>query len=260
MKFTAQQIKSIVKLYTKDKLSTYAIAQQYSTYPNKITRLLKSCGVTLRTKSEAQKIAIDSGRHEHPTKGKQHSQEVRTKISENVHMYWQNLSVAIRKKRQLDSKRRWKAMPDEQKEDLRALAAEANREAAKNGSKMEIFLRLALTELGFQVIFHKRELIGNNQLELDLFIPALNTAIEIDGPAHFLPIWGQTNLDKHILADAKKSGLLLQAGYCIIRFKDKSKFLTEKYKRDTLAIIVKELKEIDRRFPPKTKRYIELEL
>ena len=56
----------------------------------------------------------------------------------------------------------------------------------------------------------------NENLEIDLFIPALKTAIEIDGPAHFLPIWGQQSLERHIRADAQKAGLLINRGFVVL--------------------------------------------
>ena len=60
----------IIQLYQEENLSTHHIADKFSTYPNKIRRILKKHGVQLRGKGEAQKIALEQGRTEHPTKGK----------------------------------------------------------------------------------------------------------------------------------------------------------------------------------------------
>ena len=60
----------IIDQYMNKNKSTYEIAQELKTYPNKIRRALKTLGVDLRDRSTAQTVAIASGRHEHPTKGK----------------------------------------------------------------------------------------------------------------------------------------------------------------------------------------------
>ena len=60
----------IIEQYVDEEKSTYEIAQELKTYPNKIRRALNTLGVPLRDKSAAQTVAINSGRHEHPTRGK----------------------------------------------------------------------------------------------------------------------------------------------------------------------------------------------
>ena len=67
----------IIEQYTNEKRSTYEIAQDLKTYPNKIRRTLNTLGVPLRDKSMAQTVAIESGRHEHPTKGKKRTEGAR---------------------------------------------------------------------------------------------------------------------------------------------------------------------------------------
>ena len=116
-----------------------------------------------------------------------------------------------------------------------------------------------MTKVGYDVIFHKRGLIANQNLEVDLFIPSINTAIEIDGPAHFLPIWGEESLNRHIRADAQKAGLLMNRGFVILRVKNIIRNLSQKNMRETLAAIIVELKKIEKKFPPATKRLIEIE-
>ena len=116
-----------------------------------------------------------------------------------------------------------------------------------------------MTKAGYETIFHKRGLLANDKLEVDLFLPVLRTAIEIDGPAHFVPIWGETNLQRHIRADAQKAGLLINRGFAIIRVKNLIKNLSAKNMRDVLNSIIVELKKIEEEFPPPTKRLIEIE-
>lgn len=250
----------IVDMYINQHMSTYAIAEKYETYPNKIRRILKKLNIELNDKSEAQRIAIKSGRSQHPTEGKERGPEVKQKISEGVYQSWQKISEKERQNRVDKSREQWYNMTETERDYLRKAAAQAVRKASKEGSKMENFLMTELTALGYDVVFHKTGLIPSENLEIDLFLPALNAAIEIDGPAHFFPIWGEDNLQKHIKADAHKSGLLLTQGFVVIRIKHLTKSLSEKHKRDVLDQLVVLLTQISKKFPTKTKRYIEVEV
>jgi len=250
----------IIDMYINQGASPYVIAEKYGTYPNKIRRILIKRGIQLSNKSEAQKKALQSGRSEHPTAGKTRSEDTKKKISEKVYENWQNLSAEDREKRVDKCREQWKSMSLAQQEDLRKSAALAVRDAAKTGSKMEQFLYKELTEAGFNVLFHKKGLIQNDDLEIDLFISELNTAIEVDGPAHFYPIWGAENLQKHVQSDVRKSGLLLAQGFVVIRIKHLVKHLSSKHKRDVLGQLLVILGNIGMSFPVQSKRYIELEV
>ena len=249
----------IIEQYVNEKKSTYEIAQELKTYPNKIRRALNTLGVNLRDKSSAQTVAIENGRHEHPTRGKKRTEAEKVAISNGMASYWEEMEEDERKRRSELSKRQWAEMSEEDKANLRKLAAEAVRKASKEGSKIEKFIYEGLTNAGYDVIFHKRGLIENENMEVDLFIPALKTAIEIDGPAHFLPIWGQQSLDRHIRADAQKAGLLINRGFVILRVKNIIRNLSNKNMREALAVVLEEVGKIEAKFPPATKRLIEVE-
>jgi very-short-patch-repair endonuclease len=258
-RFSQKHKEFLVDQYVNKKRSTYEIAQDLNTYPNKVRRALKTLGVNLRDKSEAQAQAIASGRHEHPTKGKIRTEAEKIAISDGMHSYWQNMEEDERNRRSELSKQQWASMSDEDKFNLRKMAAEAVRRASKEGSKIEKFLYEGLTESGYDAIFHKKGLIPNDKMEIDIFVPSLKTAIEIDGPAHFLPIWGETNLQKHIRADAIKAGLIINRGMVIIRVKNLIKNLSSKNMRDVLELVVKTLAKIENSFPSVDKRLIEIE-
>jgi len=249
----------IIEQYVDEEKSTYEIAQELKTYPNKIRRALNTLGVPLRDKSAAQTVAINSGRHEHPTRGKKRTEAEKVAISNGMASYWDEMEDGERKRRSELSKKQWAEMSDADKANLRKLAAEAVRKASKEGSKIEKFVYEGLTALGYHVIFHKRGLIANDKLEVDLFLPEMKTAIEIDGPAHFLPIWGQQNLERHIRADAQKAGLLINRGFVVLRVKNVIRNLSSKNMRDALEAIVIELKKIQKKFPVPSKRLIEIE-
>jgi|TARA_R100000808_G_scaffold2804_3_gene10510 very-short-patch-repair endonuclease len=249
----------LIEQYINKGKSTYEIAEQLNTYPNKVRRLLVKAGVELRNKSTAQSNAITTGRHKHPTKGTTRSEEDKIKISDGMYNHWSNMTDEEREKRSAQAKKQWESMSLEDREKLRKAAAEAVRRAGKEGSKMEKFLHRELTERGFYVIFHKKGLVPNERLEVDLFLPELKVAIEIDGPSHFFPIWGESNLQKHIRADAHKSGLLLKAGYVVLRVKHLTKSVSKKSQRTVLEAVLGCLATIENKFPPKGKRFIEME-
>ena len=260
MKFADVHRDFLIKSYVEDNRSTYEIAEELETYPNKIRRALKHLGIGLRDKSKAQSAALASGRHKHPTKGTNRPERVKIQIIEQMFNYWDTMYDKERDRRSNLSKQQWEAMSEEDKDKMRRLAGEAMRLAGKEGSKMEKFLYEELTRRGYSVIFHKKGLISNEKMEIDLFLPELNTAIEIDGPAHFFPIWGEEKLRKHISADARKSGLLLNAGFVVLRVKHLTKSLSNKHKRDLLARVLESLEVIENKFPNKSKRFIELEV
>ena len=61
-------------------------------------------------------------------------------------------------------------------------------------------------------------------MQIDLFLPSINTAIEIDVPSHFLPVWGDNTLKKNIVYDNKKQGLIIGRGWVLIRIKQTKDF------------------------------------
>lgn len=245
--------------YNQRKMSCGAIAKMLGTYPNKVRREMEKLGFEMRARSDAVKLALESGRLKHPTKGTVRPADVKKRISETQAAKWEMLPPRERLRRSEQAQAQWEAMPAATRKKLQSLACEGVRDAGKHGSKIEKFLYKALKECGYAVIFHKEGLIPNEKLQLDLYLPKLRTAIEIDGPAHFYPIWSQKNLEKHQKADSTKSGLLLSGGYCIIRIKNLIKNMSQKNQREILAAVLQVLEKIDKKFPPKDERYIEIE-
>ena len=78
----------VIEKYNENQ-STYSIAKDLNTYAKKIERILKKNNIPIRSKSESQKIAIETGRSKHPTKGKTRTEEEKFKISEGVYSNWQ---------------------------------------------------------------------------------------------------------------------------------------------------------------------------
>ena len=247
----------IVDMYKNENRSTYEIAKEFDTYPNKIRRILIKNGCEMKDKSTAQKNALKKGVASHPTKGKKRSDETKLKISESQAKVWDNLSNEERLQRSLIGKESWNKKTLEEKSVFLQKAGDAIRHAAKTGSKMEKFLLEALISEGFRVEFHKTQWLQNSELEIDLYVPDLKTVIEVDGPSHFEPVWGHENLARNQLSDMQKDGLVLRQGMIMVRVKQ-TKRLSQKVMRDTLDSLLDLLNRIEKSYPPENERYFEL--
>jgi very-short-patch-repair endonuclease len=241
-------------------LSLQNIADDLGTNRQRVRRALIKQGIATRSKSDAQKAALQSGRAIHPTEGTERPEEVRMRIAESVAKDWANADEATLKARSDKAKTQWQNMPQQEREALLKSARDAVRLTAKEGSQVEKFLRDGLTKANYNVQYHVVGLIPNNRLEVDLFLPEISTAIEVDGPSHFLPIWGEDKLQRNIQADLQKTGLLLAQGLVIVRVKQTSSNVSSLLKRKILASVHNAVKQIEQKFPAKNKRLIELEV
>ena len=247
----------VIKMYNEQNKSTYEIAKQLDTYPNKIRRTLIKHGHTLKDKSEAQKTALAEGRSSHPTMGRKRSKDERIKISSSLVDYWEDMTQKERDRRSKIAKKNWQNMSAEQKENMRSKGIAAIQLAATHGSKLEQFIQKAISDHGFTCESHVM-IIPSENLEIDLYVRELKTIIEVDGPSHFLPIWGEDKLQKQINADLRKSGTLLSKGYVVIRVKSQGQESLSK-KEELLNTVIDNLNSIKKKFPQRSKRFIEVE-
>jgi len=243
------------QLYDNRGLSWSVIAKMCGTYTNKVRRDAVRLGIESRSKSEAQALALSTGRHHHPTKDKCHSKTTKIRISESVAEDWDNMTTAQRQKKRDEAKERWNKKTDEEIRQFREAAGEGVRTAAKEGSALEKYLLEELISVGYKVEFHKEHWVIREKLQIDLFLPELNIALEVDGPSHFKDIWGKDNLRKNKLRDNEKTGLLLQRGCVIIRVRQKQS-LSQRYKRDILKSVLNALRDIETKRPQAGKRHI----
>lgn len=216
--------KILTEYYIKQKLSFGDIAVRTNTYANKIRRDAQKLNIPIRSKSEAQKNALCSGKHKHPTKGKHRDSATKAKIGLKVLDSWASLSKEELASRKAKSKEQWENMSATQKQNMQHAANSAVRNSAKTGSKLEKFLYKALLSDGYKVDFHKEQMLSNTKLHIDIFLPTMNMAIEVDGPSHFQPVWGQEALKKNQKYDNKKNGLLIGKGIKILRIQQKKDF------------------------------------
>lgn len=241
--------------YGDKKKSFNDIAVKYGTYANKLRRDAIKYNIQIRSKSEAQRNVLASGKVDHPTKGKQRSDDVKSKIGNSVMKSWEELDETKLNQRKLTAKKNWEKLDNEEKQYRLRQANLAVRESSKTGSKLEKHLLQNLLSDGFKVDFHKEQHLLNTKLQIDLFLPQENIAIEVDGPSHFEPVWGDDALNRNKKYDNKKTGIILGKGLVLIRVvqtKDYSKARSQK--------LYNELKEhianIKQQFPTKDNRLI----
>lgn len=236
--------KQLIDDYLVKLKSIPQIAKEHDTYPNKIRRRLLKCGVQIRDKSESQKIALEKGIAKHPTEGTTRDAETKLKISNSLANAWENHSKEKKKEILEKMAKSWEKRDKTEVRDMKKKAFSEMNKSGKTGSKLERFLFEKLREMGYNVLAHKKGLIANSNLEPDLVLPDIKLIIEIDGPMHFFPLFGQEKLDKTIAADNEKNGLFLQEGFCILRVKHICKTLSQFKKRKALSDIVEKIEEI----------------
>lgn len=234
----------ILEQYFQKNRSAPDIAQELDTYPNKIVRIIKKSGLEMRTKSESQKIALEEGRASHPTEGKNRSDETKLKISESVANKWQSFSEVKKKSIKTNLKKSWKKRDKSDILLMQKKAVQGLSKSGREGSKIEKFMVEELRRLGYNILAHKKGLIPNSNLEPDAVLPDIKLIIELDGPTHFKPIFGQERLDKVIASDAEKNALFLQHGFCILRVKYLSKTISQYKKRVMIERLVEKIESI----------------
>jgi len=229
MKANVREDKIIVKMYTDNK-STPQIAQYMSEkypsekwYPVKVIRMLKRNGIAARSRSEAQRKAIELGLSHHPTRGKKRSDEEKEAISKGFDKYLASLSKMDLKKRMdkisIAARRKWnKLSAKEQQKCLMGMRANRSygSSLSDSGSKFERKIAAALEDEGLN-IRHRYKLDSHGK-EIDILIGD-NNALEIDGPMHWLPVYGDEQLEKTMARDDEKNKLLMGAGFYTLRYR-----------------------------------------
>lgn len=251
----ADKIAFIKDQYEAQKKSFKEIAESSGTYANKIRRDAIKYGIQIRDKSEAQKNALVSGKVDHPTKGKSRSETTKQKIGKGVLSSWENLSTDELQKRKNKARENWNNLSKDEQNNILRMANEAVRESSKSGSKLEKYLLNKLLHDGYIVEFHKEQSLVNTKLQIDLFIPKMRVAIEVDGPSHFEPVWGDDALKRNKSYDDKKSGLILGKGLVLIRI-----IQVKDFSKSRADIIYEDLKNqlntIEQNFPSSNNRII----
>ncbi len=106
-------------------------------------------------------------------------------------------------------------------------------------SKLEIYLETKLSELfpNLEILYNDRNTLPSG-LELDIYVPSLKLAFELNGPFHYIPVFGQEKFDKIQNNDYIKLKECQDLGIniCVIDVSKDVKF-TEKLSEKYLEII-----------------------
>lgn len=228
----------IIQQYGVGQKSFNDIAKESNTYANRIRRDAIKFNIPIRNKSEAQKNALETGKTKHPTKGTNRPKDTKDKIGMKVLESWSKISKKELESRKNKARINWENKSDDEKEYILKQANAAVRQSSKEGSKLEKFLFKELLATGLIVEFHKEQSILNTKLQIDIFIPSLNIAIEVDGPSHFEPVWGQDALKRNKKYDNKKTGLLIGKGLFLIRVQQ-----TKEFSKSRAQLVLNKLKQ-----------------
>lgn len=119
-----------------------------------------------------------------------------------------------------------------------AIYGNANKTYGYTRSKLEKWLETKLTELypNIQIIYNDTSAI---KAELDIYIPSLKIAFELNGPFHYEPIYGLEKLSKTQKKDRQKLLSCAENGieFCVIDT-SKQRYFKEKHCQPYLDIII----------------------
>ena len=254
------RLKIIQSEYVDNQRSFPDIANEVGTYGKKLSRFAKKHGFKIRSASDAQKLALSSGRGKHPTQGRERTFEEKSKISKTQIGNWENLSEEDKEKIRQQAIDHLESMTEEDRKIAAERAREGILKAAKQGSKLEKFLKKELTKLGYVVEYHRTDLIPTKtRVEVDLFIPTHSLCIEIDGVFHTQQVFNDYLMGHIQFADTKKSAAITGAGYYLARMIIMSKLKSFDSMKRLLDKVVDAIKMVEHG-NLETCRYIEIEV
>ena len=196
--------------------SITALAEKMGTYPNRIRRDAKNLGVEIRDRSETRKMLLDTNQAKSPTEGKSRTYDERIRIAKTRSKAW---TEEAKKKMVEVSRENWNKKSDRAKEEFFQKSKEGIKLALAYGSKLEKSIYDFLIDEGYNAERQRRFLIEREKMSIDIFLNDLGIAIEIDGPSHHLPVWGEAKLQRTKVIDNRKDGLLINEGIKILRIR-----------------------------------------
>jgi len=220
---------SVRKLYIDDGLSMREVAQAIKVPLATLSRFMSRNGIMARNKAQAQKNYLKG--HDHQMMGHKHSDETKQSISLGLGRFWDGLTDEAREeyKRRMGSgwKRKWEAMSEQEREALMKDLSTKAKVAQGKGSRLERFIAEELRQRGYLVVERSTNHTAGKDFEVDLALPKEMIAIEVDGPTHFLPIYGEEHLAKQQDRDARKDAMINAIGYNVLRVRDNNGALSQ---------------------------------
>lgn len=212
-----------------------------------VRKIFSRRGVEIVSNSElARKQMLETDNH--PTKGRHRTEDEKIKMGAALSKGWKDTSDA--RKDQIEKQKKRIAKNPGQMKEMSVKGSEGLRKAAKNGSRLEHYLREKLAENGFVSIQHRDKVLPNERFEFDLFIREMGIIIEVDGPTHFEPVFGDESLNKSLSRDQLKTKLAIEQGYKMVRVKQ-FKGHSQHYFREIFNEVLKLILDIKNGLPGK---------
>ena len=232
------------RLYYEERLSMRKVAVAVDVPLATLSRFMKKHGITARSKASAQKNFLKD--NDHQMKGRKHTDETKKRISHSLGDFWDSLSDEEREevKRKIGSawRRKWEAMSEQERKLMMEDLASKAKAAQGNGSRLERFIAEELRKRGYLVEERTTNYTSGKSFEIDIALPSESIAIEVDGPTHFLPIYGEEHLEQQRERDARKDELVNSAGYNMLRVQDNNGPLSQ-LRIDKIEQAIREINE-----------------
>ncbi len=220
------------------------IAKEYNTYSNKIYRVMKKFGIKRKDRAEAQKLVLSTGKAKHPTEGTERDVKVKRKIGRSVFNKNKTLSEE-EKQRRIDKTREiWYNIPEETRKKYTEKSHKAIRLAGRKGSVFEHQLVVALMSQKYKVQTHFKLHFADSQMSVDILLPVEGICVEIDGPSHWFPIYGEESLSYQVEKDLWKNQQLMAEGYTLIRVQNPKGYTSTSFIEEFIAKFVPFLKMV----------------
>jgi hypothetical protein len=228
--------------YVEERKGITTIAREIGCFPEQVRRALRKFGIPMRSKSQSLKHYYENG-GEPALKGQTLPQEYKDSISKSMHSYWQSLPDNERERRINEfvkqSQKAWENTPQDEREMHLYVMNRARMETSRHGSRIQNDVRDLMSN-DYRVMTEVGNLRGGLKLRIDIFLPKYGIAIEIDGPSHYEPLFGEDALKKSKLRDKRKNDILTNSDIKVIRVR-----LPHKTYRRFLALeIYNELKKL----------------
>lgn len=234
----------VKRLYQDDGLSMRDVAKKIGVPLATLSRFMKKAGIQSRDKAQAQKNYLTE--HDHQMKGRTHSSETKQKISRGLGEFWESLTEEQTEelKRKIGSawKRKWAAMSEAERRLTMEELGHKAKETQGKGSRLERFIAEELRKRGYTVEERSTNYTTGKSFEVDVALPKERVAIEVDGPTHFKPVFGEEHLREQQERDKRKDEMILSSGYSVLRIRDDNGPLSQ-LRIDKIEQAIKEIRE-----------------
>jgi very-short-patch-repair endonuclease len=231
------------KLYQDDGLSMRQVAEKLGVPLASLSRFMKRHGIVSRDKGQAQKNYLRD--HDHQMRGRKHTDATKEKISKGLGEFWEKLPEETKEevKRKIGSawRRKWEQMTDTDRKTMMESLSSRAKETQGMGSRLERFIAEELRKRGYTVEERTTNYTMGKAFEIDIALPTERIAIEIDGPTHFIAVYGEERLKEQQERDSRKDELINGTGYSMLRIRDNNGPLSQ-VRIDKIEKAIQEIK------------------